>query len=121
MSFNFTAQTGRPYSVANGYFNLEGIDIPIFLERNNARLKPYHRLDLSWKVKYSKKLNRRWVGDWTFTIYNLYARKNVYNTYYTQRTGDANKHIFLGSPLGSYELTIMNSPLFALTYNFVFD
>ncbi|WP_239970617.1 TonB-dependent receptor [Confluentibacter citreus] len=120
-SFNFTAQTGRPYSVANGYFDLEGIDIPIFLERNNARLKPYHRLDLSWKVKYSKKLNRRWVGDWTFTIYNLYARKNSYNVYYTQRTGDVNSHIFLGSPLGSYELTIMNSPLFALTYNFVFD
>ena len=121
LSFNFTAQTGRPYTVANGYFDLEGVDIPIFLERNNTRLKPYHRLDLSWKVKYSKKLNRRWVGDWTFTIYNLYSRKNAYNNYYTQRTGDENSNIFLGSPLGSYELTIMNSPLFALTYNFVFD
>ncbi|OYX28790.1 MAG: TonB-dependent receptor [Flavobacteriales bacterium 32-35-8] len=120
-SFNFTAQTGRPYSVANGYFNLEGINIPIFLERNNARLRTYHRLDLSWKVKYSKKLNKRWVGDWTFTIYNLYARKNSYNVYYTQRNGNINSNIFLGSPLGSYELTIMNSPLFALTYNFVFD
>ena len=121
LSFNFTAQTGRPYTVANGYFNLEGTDVPIFLERNNARLKTYHRLDLSWKIKYSKKLNRRWVGDWTFTIYNLYARKNQYNLYYTQRNGDANSNIFRGSPLGSYELTIMNSPIFSLTYNFVFD
>src|SRR5690606_30069562 len=112
-SFNFTAQTGCPYSVANGYFNLEGINIPIILERNNARLRTYHRLDLSWKVKYSKKLNKRWVGDWTFTIYNLYARKNSYNVYYTQRNGNINSNIFLGSPLGSYELTIMNSPLFA--------
>ncbi len=121
LSFNFTAQTGRPYSTANGYFDIEDIEVPIFLERNNVRLKTYHRLDLSWKVKYSKKLNRRWVGDWTFTIYNLYARKNQYNVYYTQRSGDANDNIFRGSPLGSYELTIMNSPIFSLTYNFVFD
>jgi hypothetical protein len=121
LSFNFTAQTGRPYTVANGYFNLEGIDVPIFLERNNARLNTYHRLDLSWRIKYSKKLNRRWVGDWTFTIYNLYARKNQYNIYYTQRNGDANSNVFLGSPLGSYELTIMNNPMFSVTYNFIFD
>ena len=121
LSFNFTAQTGRPYSTANGYFDIEDIDVPIFLERNNVRLKTYHRLDLSWNLKYSKKLNKRWVGDWTFTIYNLYARKNQYNIYYTQRNGDANANIFRGSPLGSYELTIMNSPLFSVTYNFVFD
>lgn len=120
-SLNFTAQTGRPYSVANGYFDLEDIKTPIFLERNNARLKPYHRLDFSWKVKYSKKLNRRWVGDWTFTVYNLYARKNTYNHYYTQRIGDVNQQIFLDSPMGSYELTVMNAPIFSLTYNFVFD
>ncbi|RXG11544.1 TonB-dependent receptor-like protein [Leeuwenhoekiella aestuarii] len=121
LSFNFTAQTGRPYTTANGYFDIEGIDVPIFLERNNVRLKTYHRLDLSWKVNYSKKLNRRWAGDWTFTIYNIYARKNQYNIYYSQRNGDANANIFRGSPLGSYELTIMNSPIFSLTYNFVFD
>ncbi|MFI0430219.1 carboxypeptidase-like regulatory domain-containing protein [Mariniflexile sp. HMF6888] len=120
-SLNFTAQTGRPYSIPNGYFELEDIKIPIFLERNNARFKPYHRLDFSWKVKYSKKLNRRWVGDWTFTVYNLYARKNTYNHYYTQRTGDVNQHIFLDSPMGSYQLTVMNAPIFSLTYNFVFD
>ena len=121
LSFNFTAQTGRPYTIANGYFDLEDIDVPIFLERNNVRFKTYHRLDLSWKVKYSKKLNRRWIGDWTFTIYNVYARKNQYNIYYTQRNRDVNANIFRGSPLGSYELTIMNSPLFSVTYNFVFD
>ena len=120
-SLNFTAQTGRPYSVANGYFDLEDIKVPVFLERNNARLKPYHRLDFSWKVKYSEKLNRRWVGDWTFTIYNVYARKNTYNQYYTQRKGDVNQQVFLDSPMGSYELTVMNAPIFSLTYNFVFD
>ncbi len=120
-SFNFTGQTGRPYTVANSVFQLENIDVPIFIERNNARLRPFHRLDFSWKVKYGKKLNRRWVGDWTFTIYNVYGRRNPFNVYYTQRQPGVDTDVFLGSPLGTYELSIMNSPLFALTYNFVFD
>lgn len=120
-SFNFTAQSGRPYTEANSVFTIEGIDIPIFIERNNARLRPYHRLDFSWKVRYSKKANRRWVGDWTFTVYNLYSRRNPFNLYYAQRTGAENSDIFLGAPLGTYELSVMNSPLFAITYNFVFD
>lgn len=120
-SFNFTAQSGRPYTVANSVFVLEDINVPIFIERNNTRLRSYHRLDFSWKVKYGKKINRRWVGDWTFTIYNVYSRRNPFNLYYSQRQGDVDSGVFLGSPLGTYELSIMNSPLFAVTYNFVFD
>ncbi|SNR28602.1 TonB-dependent Receptor Plug Domain [Maribacter sedimenticola] len=120
-SFNFTGQTGRPYTVANSVFKLENLDVPIFIERNNARLRPYHRLDFSWNVKYSKKLNKRWVGDWTFTIYNVYSRRNPFNNYYAQRQDGVDTDVFLGSPLGSYELSILNSPLFSLTYNFVFQ
>jgi len=120
-SFNFTAQTGRPYTVANSIFLLENIDVPIFIERNNARLRPYNRLDFSWKVKYGKKLNRKWIGDWTFTVYNLYSRRNPLNLYYSQRQGRTDSDVFLGSPLGTYELSVMNSPLVSITYNFVFD
>jgi len=119
--FNFTAQTGRPYTVANGVFRLEEIDVPLFIERNNARLRPYHRLDFSWKVKYSKKENRRWIGDWTFTIYNLYSRRNPFNLYYAQRNGLEDADVFIDSPLGSYELSVLNSPLLSITYNFVFQ
>jgi hypothetical protein len=120
-SFNFTAQSGRPYTVANSVFALENINVPIFIERNNARLRPYHRLDFSWKIKYGKNPNRRWVGDWTFTVYNVYSRRNPFNLYYSQRQEGVDTEIFLGSPLGTYELSVMNSPLFAVTYNFVFD
>ena len=73
------------------------------------------------KSNTDKKMNRRWVGDWTFAIYNVYGRRNPFNVYYTQRKPGVDTDVFLGSPLGTYELSIMNSPLFALTYNFVFD
>lgn len=120
-SFNFTGQTGRPYTAANGIVTLEGIETPLFLERNNARLPTYHRLDFSWNVRGKKKENKRWEGDWTFTIYNVYGRRNPYSIYYTQRSGTENSEVFLNSPLGSYELSILNSPLLSLTYNFVFQ
>lgn len=120
-SFNFTAQSGRPYTVANSVFSIEDINVPIFIERNNARLRPYHRLDFSWKVKYGRNPNRKWNGDWTFTVYNVYSRRNPFNLYYSQRQGAVDSEVFLGSPLGTYELSVLNSPLFAVTYNFVFN
>ncbi|MBT8185444.1 MAG: TonB-dependent receptor [Eudoraea sp.] len=120
-SFNFTAQSGRPYTVANSVFKIDEIDVPIFIERNNARLRPYHRLDFSWQIKYNKKENKRWIGDWTFTIYNVYSRRNPFNLYYAQRSGSEDSDVFFSSPLGTYELSVLNSPLFAITYNFVFQ
>ncbi|HAF76919.1 MAG TPA: TonB-dependent receptor, partial [Maribacter sp.] len=120
VSFNFTGQTGRPYTIANGVFEFEDINVPIFLERNNDRLPTYHRLDFSWKVSYSKKKNPRWVGDWTFTVYNVYGRKNAYSRFYSQRDGNLDKDFFGGFPLGSYQLEVSNSPILALTYNFTF-
>ncbi|MDT0605705.1 TonB-dependent receptor [Croceitalea rosinachiae] len=123
LSFNFVGQTGRPLTVPNGTIELsDGIDVPIFLERNNSRLPLYHRLDLSWNIHFSKsKENKRWLNDWTFTVYNLYGRKNPLNRFYTQRNGSQNSDVFLDSPLGSFELYILNSPLFSLTYNFTFQ
>ncbi|MEO9479351.1 MAG: TonB-dependent receptor [Maribacter dokdonensis] len=121
VSFNFTGQNGRPYTIANGVFEFEDINVPIFLERNNDRLPTYHRLDFSWKVTYSKKKNPRWVGDWTFTVYNVYGRKNAYSRFYSQRDGNLDKDFFGGFPLGSYQLEVSNSPILALTYNFTFQ
>lgn len=123
LSFNFVGQTGRPLTLPNGVVELsDGIRAPIFLERNNSRLPIYHRLDISYNVHFSKsKENKRWQNDWTFTIYNLYGRKNPLNIFYTQRNGLENADVFLDSPLGSFELLVLNAPLFSLTYNFTFQ
>lgn len=123
LSFNFTAQSGRPYIVANGFVTIEEIAVPVFLERNNGRLPVYHRLDLSWNIHFSKsKENKRWINDWTFTIYNLYGRNNPFNIYYSQRGNNVRDNTNFGSsPLGTYQLSVLNSPLFSLTYNFKFQ
>jgi len=121
-SLNFTLQTGRPLTIPNGVVSVSDIEVPIFLERNNGRLPTFHRLDFSWKVRGQRKENKRWVGDWIFTMYNVYGRRNPFNIFYTQR--DVNRipgsDSFGASPLGAFEISILNSPLFSLTYNFKF-
>jgi len=119
-SFNFTGQTGRPYSIANGIYDQENVTIPIFLFRNNGRLPVYHRLDFSWKIAYRKDPNRRFQSDWTFTVYNLYGRRNPFNIYYTQRLGSEDGDVFKGSPLGAYELSVLRGALVSISYNFKF-
>lgn len=119
VSLNFTMKSGRPYTIANGFFIEKDIRIPVFLERNNARLRTYHRLDLSWKIKGSLNEKAKWKSDWTFTVYNLYARKNPFNKYYTQSQSKTAE--FSNGPLGSFELSILNAPLFSLNYNFTFN
>ncbi|MBT6161924.1 MAG: TonB-dependent receptor [Flavobacteriaceae bacterium] len=120
-NFTFTAQTGRPYSIANGIFEQDNQTIPIFLERNNSRLPTYHRLDFSWKIAYSKDPSKRFKSDWVFTLYNVYSRKNPYNIYFTQREGSLNGDVFGGSPLGAYEINVLKGTLVSLTYNFKFQ
>ena len=120
-SFNFTAQSGKPYSIANGVFEINDKPIPIFLERNNSRLSLYHRLDFSWKVAYNKDEYDRWRGDWTLTIYNLYGAKNPLNKYYTEKNGAELAEYFSKSPLGSYNISIINSVFISLSYNFKFQ
>ena len=121
LSLNFVAQSNRPYSIPNGFIDIDGQSAPIFLERNNARLPVYHRLDLSWTIHNANMKQRRWVGDWTLTFYNLYGRKNAYNVYYQPRRDGANADVFGGSPLGSYQLTIFGAPIVSLSYSFKFE
>jgi len=104
---------------------IDDIDVPIFLERNNVRLPVYHRLDFSWNVHFSKsKENKRWQNDWTLIVYNLYARDNPLNIFYTQqasKTAGGGAFLFGNIPLGSNIILVLNSPLFSLTYNFKFQ
>ena len=121
ISFNLVVQSNRPYSIPNGFIQTESISAPIFLERNNARLPLYHRLDFSWTIHNAKMKKKRWVGDWTVTFYNLYGRKNAYNIYHQPRTSGRDAEVFGNSPLASYQLTIFGAPIVSLSYSFKFE
>ena len=81
----------------------------------------YHRLDFSWKIVYKKDPNKRFKGDWTFTVYNLYRRTNPFNVYYSQRNGSQDASVFSDDLLGSYQLSVLKGALVSLAYNFKFQ
>ncbi len=120
-SFNFTYQTGRPYTIANGFVKTGEIPVPIFIKRNNSRLPDYHRLDFSWRVHNITTKNTRWKGDWIFTVYNIYNRNNAYNIFYTvKEIGRVGSSVGSG-PLNSNQLSIFGRTIVSLGYNFKFQ
>ncbi|WP_157494002.1 TonB-dependent receptor [Fulvivirga imtechensis] len=106
ISGNFTYSTGRPITVPVSKFNYEGIPAVLnFSERNQFRIPDYHRLDLSITLKSGFKKQKSIDGEWVFSVYNIYGRKNPYSVFFTQR-GTA------------YKLSVLGSVFPSLTYNF---
>lgn len=122
LGFNLVVQSNRPYTVPNGFVEVSNLTVPLFLERNNARLPLYHRLDFSWTIHNFKREKRRFVADWVLTVYNIYGRDNAYNVFFAPKNTNVTfqNGLFGGSPLASYKLSIFASPVFSLTYKFTF-
>ncbi|MEZ4964478.1 MAG: TonB-dependent receptor [Saprospiraceae bacterium] len=77
----FTVPTGR-IQVQNGGGLFEG-NYFIYESRNNVRLAPYHRLDLSASYKKRRKIfGRYYDSEWVFSLYNVYSRRNPYFVYF---------------------------------------
>ena len=87
-SATFVYGTGNAISLPTGRYlisdfvgpNAFGF-VPIYTERGAFRMPDYHRLDLGlvWKLYPLKK--KRFKSDLTFSIYNLYNRRNAFFMY----------------------------------------
>lgn len=69
----FTYFTGDAVTMPSGSYAVNGQVLPLYTERNGARLPAYHRLDLSatWYGKNPK-------STLNVSLYNAYGRKNVF-------------------------------------------
>ncbi len=78
---NFVLQTGQPVTYPNGQYEYEidgnAITIPSYGLRNANSLPAYHHLDVSATYVPKAKKKKNWQGEWVFSIYNLYGRKNA--------------------------------------------
>jgi hypothetical protein len=116
---NFTYSTGRPITVPAGKYEYGTYHPDIITERNGYRLPDFHRLDLSITLNPLKNLNRKWKGQWVFSVYNVYNRKNPFSLY-TRAKQDSE-----GNPIGdgseSEARMIYLFPILPfITYNFKF-
>ena len=119
LSANFIFSTGKPTTLPAAKYELGGIVIPHFTERNKDRLPTYHRMDVSLKligkedkVKSNGKMKKK-KDYWTFSIYNLYGRRNVFS--YLYRQGTISPEITEIVPF-----SVLSTAIPAITYNFKF-
>jgi len=112
LSANWVYSTGSPVTFPTGRAIIGNVIVPIYSDRNAYRLPDYHRLDLSFSIKGKNKKERKWQGEWNFSVYNAYGRKNAWAINFVQDTEN---------PGQTYaEKTYLFSIIPAITYNFKF-
>jgi hypothetical protein len=114
---SFTYSTGRPATFPEEKYLIMGNDIVNYSVRNKYRLEDYNRLDISLVWDVSLKKRKKYYSSWTFSVYNVYARKNIYSTYY-KKDIPTSKNDY--RTYGMYDLSIIGIPIPSITYNFRF-
>lgn len=110
ISISFNYATGRPTTAPIGsYLNEDGLVIPVYSQRNEFRTPDFHRLDLSYTIGQGYNKSKKVRTSWSFSIYNLYGRKNPYSVFFVQKPFNfptANRFAVLGSVFPSVSFNI---------------
>jgi hypothetical protein len=116
-SGNFVISTGRPITLPEQKYIFEGRQIVYYSDRNKYRMPPYHRADVSITLDENLRRKRMWKGSWTFSVYNLYGRKNPYSVFYRK---DPSIQLTDKNQYAIYKLSVIGVPVPSITYNFKF-
>ncbi len=111
----FVYATGNATTLPEKFYLIEGVLTQQFSSINKYRLAPYHRLDLSATYTPIKSKPSKIKGEWVFSIYNVYNRKNPY-FYYFDQTGSA----FAGNLQVQAKQVSLFPVIPSVTYNFKF-
>ena len=108
---NFALQTGQPITYPVGQYDYLGINVPSYGLRNENRLPAYHHLDIAATLTPKNNKDRQWKGEWVFSIYNLYNRKNAASINFRQNSDTGTNEAVKTSIFGVVP---------AVSYNFKF-
>jgi hypothetical protein len=112
LSSNWIYSSGQPVTFPTGRHEADGLVVPVYSDRNAYRLPDYHRLDLSFTIRSKKKPDKKWQGEWNFSVYNAYGRKNTWAINFVQDEHNPNETYA--------EKTYLFSVIPSVTYNFKF-
>lgn len=107
---NFVYNSGRPVTYPDGTYRLNDVIVQDYSGRNLDRIPDYHRADISFTKDTRQTVEQRRYSIWSFSIYNLYARKNPYSIYFKQS----------GSRLVSYRLSVFGTIIPSINWKFNF-
>jgi len=114
-SANFVYSSGTPTTFPTNRFEIQGAIIPHNIDgsRNNFRIPDYHRLDISATLTPKSNKNRRWKGEWVFSVYNVYSRRNPFSIFFEQNEDDILK-------TDAIRFSVIGNFVPAVSYNFKF-
>jgi hypothetical protein len=92
LAANWIFMSGNPYSMPVGFIKINGYTVPVYGERNNARLPDYHRLDLMASYTLSKP-GSRLMHRVSLTLYNAYARKNPFSLNFNKMENQEGQYV----------------------------
>lgn len=111
LNVNFVYNTGRPLTAPTSNYRQQSVIIPDFSTRNRFRLPAYHRLDISYTLSLNRRRGARYKNDLTFSVYNIYGRKNAFSIFYRQKDG---------STVNALRLAVIGTAVPSITYGFQF-
>lgn len=114
-STNFTLSTGTPASFPTNKFIWQDYALPhnYYDTRNAYRIPASHRLDLAATRQTKYAFFKHGTGEWVFSIYNVYNRRNPFSVFVRQNETDATK-------TEAVRYAVFGSIIPAVTYNFKF-
>ena len=110
LSIGTSYSTGRPITLPLAVFNLGGGQRVFYSERNQFRTPDYFRADVSFMMEGNPKTTKATHNAWSFGVYNITGRKNVYSIYFIEE----------GGYIKGYKLSIFGTPIPFVTYTIRF-
>jgi hypothetical protein len=109
-SSSYTYSTGRPITYPIATYDISDKLLVTYSDRNEYRIPDYSRLDVSLKVSGNLKSHRIAHPNWTFSVYNLLGRENVYSIYFKNE----------GEIVNGYKLSVFGKAIPSVTFSFDF-
>ncbi|MBN1107348.1 MAG: TonB-dependent receptor [Bacteroidales bacterium] len=110
LSASYTYSSGRPLTLPISQYHYNGILLIHYSERNKYRIPYYSRLDISARLNGNLKIKKIAHPYWTFSVYNLLGRDNVYSVYFVEES----------DRIRGYQLSVFGTAIPSVSFSFDF-
>jgi hypothetical protein len=108
VSSNVVYSTGRPITLPEGVYYMDGKPYVDYSLRNEYRIPEYFRVDFSVVVDGNLRVKKPFHSYWMFSVYNATGRRNAQTVYFRSEDGKIN----------GYKYSVVGEPIFTISWNF---
>ncbi|MCB9287633.1 MAG: carboxypeptidase-like regulatory domain-containing protein [Lewinellaceae bacterium] len=107
----WTAYTGSAFSAPTRFYTFNHNTVPVYDEKNNARLPDYNRLDVALKFILNRKPENTYQHSLTFSLYNALGHKNIVAVNFNKILDDNGSPIVRANAIGEQGLVATQADL----------